>query len=198
MSNIYIRPGVIEGFCGPMMSGKSGLLLKRIDPLRWMNGRFCYICFRPKLDNREINCRSGKEFVKWIKIDEKKPEEILKYVRKEHDLIAIDEIQFFDKKIVKVILELQKNMKNVIFAGLDLTFRGEPFGPMPELISIANEFKKCHAICKKCGEPAYYTQRLIDGIPAHYNSPTVLIELKGKKETYEPRCFKHHEVLGKN
>ncbi len=198
MTNFYIRPGVIEGFCGPMMSGKSGLLLKRIDPLRWMNDRFTFICFRPKLDNRKINCRSNDDFIKWIKIDEKNPEEILKYVRKEHDIIAIDEIQFFDKKIIKVILELQKRMKNIIFAGLDLTFRGEPFGPMPELISIANEFKKCHAICKKCGEPAYYTQRLMGGVPAHYNSPTVSIELKGKKETYEPRCFKHHEVPGKN
>ena len=197
MSNIYIRPGVIEGYCGPMASGKSSMLLKRVDPLRWMNGRFSFIGFRPMIDNRGSNCRSTTDFVDWIKIDARRPEELLSHVRKEHDLILIDEIQFFDKKIVKVVLELQKRMKNVIFAGLDLDFRGETFGPIPELITIANEFRKCNAICKKCGEPAYYTQRLIDGRPAPYNAPTVSIEGKGKKETYEARCFRHHDVPGK-
>jgi len=195
MSNIYVRPGVIEGFVGPMASGKSKKLLERVDPLRWMNGKYSYIGFKPKVDSRKTNCRSSENFIDWIYINEKKPEEILKHISRAHDVIAIDEIQFFDRKIIKVVLELQKLGKNIIFAGLDLDFRGEPFPPIPGLIAFANEFHKCHAICNQCGEPAYYTQRLIGGKPAHFNSPIVSIEGKGKKESYESRCFKHHIVL---
>ncbi len=189
--NRFIRPGIIEGFAGPMMSGKTGRLLKRVDPLRWMHGKFSYIGFRPKIDNRDFRCRSSEDFIEWNYIG--KPEEII-YASRDYDLIVIDEIQFFAAGIVEVVLELQKMGKNVIFAGLDLDFKGEPFGSMPELITIANEFEKLHSICTECGNPAYYTQRLINGKPAPYNSDIISIE--GESE-YEARCFKHHEVPGK-
>ncbi len=190
--NRFVRPGIIEGFAGPMMSGKTRKLLLRVDPLRWMNGKFSYIGFKPNLDNRKFNCRSFEDFIDWNYV--KNPEEILEPSKK-YDLIAIDEIQFFKKNIVDVVLELQKQNKNIIFSGLDLDFRGKPFGSMPELLTIANEFEKLHSICTRCGDPAYYTQRLINGKPADYNSPVVSIE---GDSVYTARCFRHHEVPGRN
>ena len=197
MANIYVRPGVIEGFIGPMASGKSDALLKRIDPLRWMNGKYNFIGFKPEIDKRKKHCRNSKNFVNWIYIPANKPEKILNYVNLSHDLIAIDEIQFFDKNIVEIVLKLQKCMKNIVFAGLDRNFRGEPFGAIKDLMFHSNELLKLHAICKKCGETAYYTQKLINGKPAKYNDPLISIEGKNKNEKYEPRCFKHHIILKK-
>lgn len=196
MSNMFVRYGVIEGFVGPMASGKSSHLLKRVDPLRWIPGK-SYVGFKPANDSREKHCRSTENFIDWVYVPHDKPEEILNYVNKAHDLVAIDEIQFFDTGIVKTVLDLQKNMKNVVFAGLDSDFRGEPFGSMKDLMFYSNDLSKLYAICNHCGEPAYYTQRLIEGKPANYNEPTVLIEGESSKESYEARCFKHHEVPGK-
>ncbi|MBT4257889.1 thymidine kinase [archaeon] len=193
MPSIFVRPGVIEGFAGPMKSGKSSALLKRVDPLRWIHGK-SFIGFKPETDNREKHCRSTENFIGWINIPSDNPEKIFEHVTQTHDLIVIDEIQFFNKKIVGVILKLQKLMKNIIFAGLDRDFRGEPFGSMEQLMFHTNELTKLYAICNQCGEPAYYTQRLIDGEPAPYGAPIVSIEGKGKKEEYEARCFKHHIV----
>lgn len=189
--NRFVRPGIIEGFAGPMMSGKTGKLLRRVDPLRWMDKKFSYIGFKPKIDNRNFNSRSSKDFINWNYVEN--PLDIIE-LSKDYDLVAIDEIQFFNKGIEGVVLTLQDNMKNIIFAGLDLDFRREPFGSMPFLITIANEFKKCYSICTKCGEPAYYTQRLINGKPAHYNSDIISIE--GESE-YSVRCFRDHEIPGK-
>jgi len=187
----FIRPGVVEGFSGPMASGKSGELLKRVDPLRWTRG-VQYIGFKPKTDTRKENSRSGEDFMNWIYVSE--PEEILMYVDKCHDLVAIDEIQFFSKEIVKVILDLQRDMKNVIFAGLDRDFAGRPFGFMRDLMFCSNELTKLYGICSVCGDKAYYTQRLINGKAACSDSPIVSVEGEDSKERYEPRCFKHHEV----
>lgn len=194
MSTRFIRPGIIEGFAGPMFSGKTRALLDRVDPLRWMHGKYTYIGFKPKIDNRKFDSRSIESFIEWNPILQSKPELILE--NSNYDLIAIDEIQFFDKGIVDVILELQKLNKNIIFSGLDLDFKRKPFGAMPELITYANEFKKSYAICNQCGEPAYYTQRLIDGKPSNPNSDIILIEGSGK-ETYEPRCNNDYEYFDK-
>jgi thymidine kinase len=190
MSNMFVKYGVIEGFCGPMFSGKTKELLSRVDPLRWINDKE-FIGFKPETDNRKTHSRSIENFINWIYIPAKNPKRIFDYVNQTHDLIAIDEIQFFNKDIIKTVLELQQNMKNVVFAGLDRDFRGEPFGSMKELILYANELTKCHAICNQCGSPAYYTQRLIHNKPAKYNEPIISIE---GESTYEPRCFKHHIV----
>ena len=196
MSSFFIRPGVIEGFSGPMASGKSSHLLKRIDPLRWISG-VDYIGFKPEVDIRDRDSRSVENFISWNRVPEKNPRQILDCINEKHDLITIDEIQFFDKGIVDVVLELQYNMKNVIFAGLDSDFRGEPFGAMKDLMFYANELTKLYAICPACGDKAYYSQRLIDGKPAHYDSPIVSIEGSDADESYEPRCFRHHNVPGK-
>jgi thymidine kinase len=188
------KPYLIEGFVGPMFSGKTRDLLKRIDPLRYDPRNYSYVGIKPEIDKRDFNCRSAEDFIDWNYVKNSKG---VYELSKDFEIIAIDEIQFFDKGIVKVLLELQKEGKNIIFAGLDKDFRGDCFGPMPELMTFSNKLEKLHATCNKCGEPAYYTQRLIDGEPAHHESPIVLIEGSGK-ESYEPRCFKHHEVPGKD
>ena len=110
--------------------------------------------------------------------------------------MSIDEAHFFGKGFIRVLEKLLLDGKNIGIAGFDLDFRGEPFGPMPEILCMANEVYKGSAVCKfpDCGAPATRTQRLIDGKPAHYNSPLVVIEGEAH---YEPRCLIHHEVPGK-
>lgn len=105
----------------------------------------------------------------------------------------IDEIQFFDNDIVDVVQHLANSGYRVICAGLDQDFRGEPFGKMPELMAIAELVTKLQAVCAVCGSPASRTQRLINGSPAGYDDPIILV---GASESYEPRCRHHHEVPG--
>jgi len=192
MRNQFVKPTVIEGFSGPMASGKSGALLRRVDPLRWIGG-VSYIGFKPMVDTRGTDGRSSENFIDWIYVS--KASDILNYVKNNNDLIAMDEVRFFDKGIVDVVLKLQRDRKNIVFAGLDYEFRGEPFGSMKELMFRANELTKLYAVCS-CGERAYYTQRLIDGEPASFDSPIVSIEGESLKESYEPRCFECHKVPG--
>ncbi|NMB92181.1 MAG: thymidine kinase, partial [Parcubacteria group bacterium] len=118
--------------------------------------------------------------------------EILEKLKKDVKVIGIDEGQFFDTEVIKIIRDLIKQDKIVIVAGLDMDFRGEPFGPMPELMAMADEVLKLHAICVICGDDATMTQRIINGKPAHYSDPTILI---GAEEKYEARCRQHHEVI---
>ena len=106
-------------------------------------------------------------------------------------MVAIDEAQFFDAEIVDIVDELADKKVRVIVAGLDTDFRGEPFGPMPELMARAEHVEKLQAICMVCGEPASRTQRLVNGKPARYDDPVVIV---GAAELYEARCRAHHEV----
>ena len=105
--------------------------------------------------------------------------------------MAVDEAQFFDSKIPEVCQMLAARGIRVICAGLDQDFRGDPFGPMPQLLSLAEIVDKLHAICMVCGENASRTQRLINGEPAYYDDPIVLV---GGSEAYEARCRAHHQV----
>ncbi len=106
-------------------------------------------------------------------------------------MVAIDEAQFFDDELTSVVQALADRGIRVIVAGLDTDFRGEPFGPMPVLIVQAEQVDKIHAICMVCGDAAPRTQRLINGQPAHFNDPVVIV---GASELYEARCRDHHEV----
>jgi len=106
-------------------------------------------------------------------------------------VIAIDEAQFLDAGIVELVTSLAARGRRVILAGTDTDFRGEPFGPMPELMAIAEVVDKLHAICVLCGGPASRNQRPIGGQPAPYNSPQVMV---GGTEAYEARCRMCHEV----
>jgi len=186
--------GSIEIICGSMFSGKSEELIRRIR--RVQIARKKVEIFKPMIDNRYhvqyIYSHNGS------KIEAncvKHSKDILKMVEKNIDVIAIDEAQFFDENIINVSQFLADNGKRVIVAGLDQDFRGEPFGPMPKLLAIAEYVDKLHAICMICGKPAARTQRLVDGKPADYNDPTILI---GAKESYEARCRQHHQVMNKS
>jgi thymidine kinase len=106
-------------------------------------------------------------------------------------VVGVDEAQFFDSEIIHIVQSLADRGIRVLVAGLDTDFRGEPFGPMPVLMAIAEVVDKLHAICMVCGEPANRTQRLVNGQPAFYDDPVVIV---GAAEMYEARCRDHHIV----
>jgi thymidine kinase len=106
-------------------------------------------------------------------------------------VVGIDEVQFFDPGIVGVARELVLGGRRVICAGLDLDFRGEPFGPVPTLLALAERVDKLEAICVVCGESATRTQRIVNGVPADYDDPIIVI---GAQEAYEARCRTCHTV----
>jgi thymidine kinase len=182
--------GWIEVICGSMFSGKSEELIRRIK--RADIARLNVQVFKPKLDIRygqdRVSSHSG---IHTEAIAVEQATDILSQVDSQTDVIAIDEVQFFDQAICRVCEKLAENDKRVIVAGLDMDFRGEPFGPMPELMALAEEVEKLHAICMVCGAPATRTQRLINGQPANYEDPIILV---GASESYQARCRKHHEV----
>jgi thymidine kinase len=182
--------GGIEVICGSMFSGKSEELIRRIK--RAEIGRLRVQVFKPRLDTRygedRVSSHSGTHAIALAVVHAR---EILDITERETDVVAIDEVQFFDWEITDVCEELAERDKRVIVAGLDMDFRGEPFGPMPLLMALAEEVEKLHAICMVCGAPATRTQRLIDGQPAAYEDPVILV---GASESYQARCRKHHEV----
>ncbi|PAE25950.1 thymidine kinase [Bacillus sp. 7894-2] len=182
--------GWVEVICGSMFSGKSEELIRRVRRAQFAKQQIAV--FKPQIDNRysdeAVVSHNGTSVIA-------KPltqsTDIFKYITSETDLIAIDEVQFFDDEIVKVIQHLADSGHRVIAAGLDQDFRGEPFGQMPAIMAIAELVTKLQAVCAVCGSPASRTQRLINGNPASYDDPVILV---GASEAYEPRCRHHHEV----
>lgn len=187
------REGWLEVISGCMFAGKTEELIRRINVLSY--AKMNIIVFKPKIDNRysdtEIVSHSGVK-VPCLVIE--KAQDILKKIESDTDVIAIDEVQFFDQGIVRVCEYLADKGIRVIVAGLDKDFRGEPFGIMPELLSRAEFVTKLTAVCTKCGAPATRTQRLVNSKPASFNDPVVLV---GAVEHYEPRCRHCHEVFNK-
>lgn len=182
--------GWIEVIAGPMYSGKTEELIRRLRRAKLAKQKIQV--FKPEIDNRY----SKDDIVSHIgdtmeAIPVKNSEDILKLLREDTDVVAIDEAQFFDEELVHIVNNIANNNKRVICAGLDMDFRGEPFGCMPKLMAIAEFVDKIQAICMVCNNPATRTQRLIDGKPARYSDPIVLI---GAKESYEARCRKCHCV----
>lgn len=180
-----------ELITGPMSCGKTEELLRRI--------RRCIIAKKKvKVISPDIDTRAKGDYIEsrnglWLDaIKVKHAINILSVVKPEDEVVAIDELQFFDSNIVKVITRLMNDGKKVIGTGLELDFKAEPFGSMPELMCIATTVDKLHAVCMKCGcEHATRTQRLIDGEPADKSSPLIMI---GGDETYEARCIKCYEL----
>lgn len=185
--------GFVEVVSGCMFAGKTEELIRRIKVFEIAKQEV--IVFKPKIDNRysdtKVVSHAGSAVESYV-IEE--PKEIFDYVKDTTKVIAIDEAQFFDETICEVADKLATMGKRVICAGLDMDFRGEPFGPMPKLITQAEFVTKLTAVCNKCGGPATRTQRIIDGKPASYHDPIVLV---GAKEAYEARCRHCHEVLDK-
>ncbi len=180
-----------EIITGPMSCGKTEELLRRI--------RRCIIAKKKvKVISPDIDTRAKGDYIEsrnglWLDaIKVKHAIQIMSIVKPEDEVVAIDELQFFDSNIVKVITKLMEDGKKVIGTGLELDFKAEPFGSMPELMCIATKVDKLHAVCMKCGcDHATRTQRLIDGKPADKNSPLIMI---GGDETYEARCIQCYEL----
>jgi thymidine kinase len=185
------RPGWIEVIAGVMFSGKSEELLRRVR--RAVIARKRVQLFKSHLDERyggvqRISTHDGAQ-VDAVPVDSSA--EIMRRVRPETEVVAIDEAQFLDPGIVNVAGALADRGVRVVLAGLETDFRGEPFGAMPELMAVAEVVDKLHAICVVCGDPACRNQRLVDGQPARYDSPTILV---GGSESYEARCRHCHRV----
>ena len=190
---VFLFYNCIEVICGCMFAGKTEELIRRINVLSY--ARKNILVFKPKIDDRysttEIASHAGSK-VPCIVISEAK--EILDHVNYDTDVVAIDEVQFFDEDVVDICEYLADSGLRVMVAGLDKDFRGEPFGVLPDLLTRAEFVTKLTAVCAKCGAPATRTQRIINGKPASFNDPIVLV---GAKEAYEPRCRHCHEIVEK-
>jgi thymidine kinase len=173
-----------------MFSGKTDELIRRLR--RATIAKQKVQVFKPSIDNRyeeaKVTSHAGSNFQA---VPIQKAADILLHLEPETTVVAIDEAQFFDEDITTIVQDLASQGKRVIVAGLDTDFRGEPFGPMPTLMAQAERVDKLHAICMVCGEPASRTQRLVNGKPARYHDPVVIV---GASELYEARCREHHIV----
>lgn len=188
-----LQKGWIEVITGPMFAGKSEELIRRLRTLSYAHKKI--VSFKPAIDDRydktKIASHDGEMFEAFAI---KKAKDVYDYVDDKTEVVAIDEVQFFGMEVVDVIEDLADRGIRVICAGLDLDFRGEPFGPMPTLLSKAEFVTKLSAACTVCGCAATRTQRLINGEPANYDDPIIQV---GAKESYQARCRKHHIVPNK-
>lgn len=184
------KDGWVETISGCMFAGKTEELIRRIKVMEFAKKEM--LVFKPVIDNRysntEVVSHAGSK-VESIVIS--KAVEILDFVKPTTQVVAIDEVQFFDEEICEVCNKLADRGIRVMAAGLDTDFRGEPFGPMPKLMTQAEFVTKLTAVCNKCGAPATRTQRIINGKAASYNDPVILV---GASESYEARCRHCHDV----
>ena len=185
------RTGWIEVVAGVMFSGKSEELIRRVR--RAIIARKRVQVFKSHLDARyagiyAISSHDGRT-VEAVPVDS--ASQIAQSLDPMAHVIAIDEAQFLDESIVELATTLAARGRRVILAGTDTDFRGEPFGPMPQLMAVAEVVDKLHAICVLCGAPASRNQRLVEGKPARYDSPVIQI---GGRESYEARCRACHQV----
>lgn len=182
--------GSVEVITGSMFCGKTDEMIRRLRRATIANQKLQV--FKPSIDTRyhdeKVVSHAGSEF---DAVPIEKSSDILKLLKPETTLVAIDEANFLDDEIVDIVNQLAEKKIRVIVGGLDQDFRGEPFGSMPILISQAENVSKLHAICVVCHEPASRTQRLINGSPAHYNDPIIIV---GAREMYEARCRNCHQV----
>jgi thymidine kinase len=182
--------GSLTVITGSMFSGKTEELIRRLR--RALYARRSVQVFKHALETRsdltEIRSHNGVPHEAGAVSTS---EELLESIKPETDVVAVEEAQFFDEGIVDACRSLADSGYQVIVAGLDMDFRGRPFGPMPDLLAEADEVVKLRAICAICGRDASRSQRLIDGKPAPASAPTIFV---GAQETYEARCRQHHEV----
>ena len=182
--------GSVEVVTGSMFSGKTDELIRRLR--RATIARQKVQVFKPAIDERyglqQVTSHAGSAYQA---IPVKSAADILPQLAEDTTVVGIDEAQFFDPEIISIVQDLAERGIRVIVAGLDTNFRAEPFGSMPILMAIAEKVDKYQAICMVCGEAACRTQRLVDGRPAYFEDPVVIV---GASEMYEARCRQHHEV----
>ena len=182
--------GLVEVITGSMFCGKTDELIRRLR--RATIARQKVQVFKPKIDTRyseqKVTSHAGTDYEA---IPVLTAQEIRDHLESDTTVVGIDEAQFLDNEIISLVQQLADRGIRVIVTGLDTDFRGEPFGPMPALMAEAEKVDKLQAICMVCGEAASRTQRLVNGKPAHYHDPVVIV---GAAEMYEARCRVHHEV----
>ena len=190
--DIQLKEGWIEVICGCMFAGKTEELLRRVRRIEY--AKKDVIVFKPQIDNRySENEVVSHNNTKTKSVNISKSSDIHNYLKDRFPYaIVIDEIQFLDEGVIDVCNYYANKGVRVICAGLDKDFRGEPFGVMPKLLAIAERVTKLDAICQVCGGIATRTQRIINGKPAYYDDPVILV---GAKEQYEARCRHCHIVL---
>lgn len=182
--------GSLEVICGSMFSGKSEELIRRLN--RATYARLKVMTFKHSLDKRTAHEHVASHNGNTIQaFPLEAPSEIISRINAEIEVVGIDEIQFFSLEIVSVVCKLIDLGKRVVVAGLDLDFKGVPFGCMPLLMSIADEVTKLKAICIDCGSDAHFTQRLVNGKPAKFDDPIILV---GAQESYQARCRTCHTI----
>jgi thymidine kinase len=190
--SFQLTGGWIEVIAGVMFSGKSEELMRRVR-LSMIAKKRVQV-FKSHLDDRyaggvfAVGSHDGRT-IEALPVDSSR--QVALRLDPTAQVVAIDEVQFLDAGIVAIASDLAERGRRVILAGTDTDFRGEPFGPMPQLLCVAEVVDKLHAICVLCGAPASRNQRLIDGQPAAYDSPTVMV---GGAEAYEARCRACHAV----
>jgi thymidine kinase len=185
--------GSVEVITGSMFCGKTDELIRRLR--RATIARPKVQVFKPVIDSRyaleKVTSHAGSEYAAQPVSNAPAIRDALE---PDTTMVGIDEAQFFDEAIIPITRQLAERGVRVIVAGLDTDFRGEPFGPMPVLMAAADIVDKLHAICMVCGGAACRTQRLVNGKPARYDDPIVIV---GAAELYEARCRAHHEVPGR-
>ncbi len=187
------KNGGIEVITGPMFAGKTEELLRRVR--RHQFAKKNIVVFKPALDDRyALNEVVSHDKSRTKSVNIVAPSEIFNHIAPDTDIVAIDEIQFLTEDVLDVVEFMVERGILVIVSGLDTDFRGEPFTFMPKLLAKAESVLKLSAVCVKCGAPATKTQRIVDGKPAKYHDPIVLI---GASESYEARCRFCHKVYYK-
>jgi thymidine kinase len=177
------RGGWLEVVCGPMFSGKSEELIRRLRRAEIAGQRALIV--KPAVDNRyDVGHVVSHAGAKMRAVTAGSGADVLR-LAKGYDAIGIDEVQFFDEGIVEAIGAIVEHGARVVAAGLAQDFRGLPFGSMPTLLCVAEFVDKLEAVCHRCGGPATMTQRLLDGRPAPFDGATVQI---GALDSYEARC----------
>ncbi len=169
--------GGIEVICGSMFSGKTEELIRRINRARY--AKLSVIIFKPKLDVRYDEKDVVSHNATAVNSTPVGKSSDILLLAGHAQVVGIDEAQFFDNKLPEICTTLANKGIRVVIAGLDMDFKGRPFGPMPTLMAIAESVTKVHAVCVRCGNPALYSYRLVPG------KDKVLL---GEKESYEPRC----------
>ena len=185
--------GWVESIVGPMFAGKTEELIRRVKRMEYAKKK--YQIFKPSIDDRysitEI-VSHNKKALKATNVSS--GEDIKNNLKEDTQAIVIDEVQFLGESILSYIKEFAASGYRVICAGLDTDFRGEPFGVIGSILAISEDVTKLTAICCNCGNLATKTQRIINGKPAYYDDPIILV---GEKESYEARCRNCHIVLKK-
>jgi len=193
---MYSKPtgGWIEVICGSMFSGKTEELIRRVRRAQFARQKIQV--FKPAIDtryaDREVASHNGMQ-AEALPVEN--AAQIRELIEPDTTMVALDEVQFFDDEVVALCEDMAANGVRVVVAGLDMDFRGEPFGPVPALMARAELVDKLQAICVVCGGPASRTQRIVNGEPAAYDDPVILV---GAEEAYEARCRGCHEVRGKD